>query len=572
MFLGNESISWSGMLQILGALVALYSIVCALLSYFTGFFWRLIWDWPRGRWCLPLVVSFVILVYLWNFYIFRLFLRPEQKAVLIVEMVFFLLIMGLSIRIGEFSFSKVLFRKRFLIIAASSILILITNSVLPTLGTSVTTSSPAQVTPRPDYPEKPVYVFGIDGADWQIMLPMHKMGRVPCLSHIIQTGTIDYLATFDPTSSPLIWTTIATGKGPFEHGIRDFGIYVLRSPDSWISVLPKGAGLRKVAVIMQKAKLWEFRPASSWQWQSRSIWQIANEAGLPVAVNNWPVTLPVGPLNGFIGGETGFYLYHGIQPGEAFFPRSFGTDISATERTPIQGQLTPGDDSARFAIELVSRTWQESDESWHAFHYANRKWPMSLNLFYTHSLDLTQHFFWHYGFREKENARGQGEQFEQAFQMIQRHIVDIDRHLGRFFGALAEIPFVLVVSDHGFRTIYGHERFLNPQSDRVQGVHDYSPPGCFMVHGPGLKHQYLGGLASVFDITPTLLDLLGLPQAADMRGKTLLPMLCERQAASTLEQRVIPTYERSPNVADISDRSQSDRAVEDRLKAIGYIE
>jgi hypothetical protein len=65
-------------------------------------------------------------------------------------------------------------------------------------------------------------LIGLDGADWRVMRPMIERGELPTLARLAEEGVRGDLRSFEPLASPLVWTSIATGKVPDKHGIRDF--------------------------------------------------------------------------------------------------------------------------------------------------------------------------------------------------------------------------------------------------------------------------------------------------------------------------------------------------------------
>ncbi len=68
-----------------------------------------------------------------------------------------------------------------------------------------------------------ILLIGIDGADWDILDPLIEAGRLPNLTQLRQDGVSGPLTTLrDIPLSPVIWTSIATGKGPDQHGITWF--------------------------------------------------------------------------------------------------------------------------------------------------------------------------------------------------------------------------------------------------------------------------------------------------------------------------------------------------------------
>ncbi|MCA9288901.1 MAG: alkaline phosphatase family protein, partial [Phycisphaerales bacterium] len=64
----------------------------------------------------------------------------------------------------------------------------------------------------PDRLAKRVLVVGWDAADWKLIDPLLARGEMPHLARLIGNGCRADLASLDPKLSPLLWTSIATGK------------------------------------------------------------------------------------------------------------------------------------------------------------------------------------------------------------------------------------------------------------------------------------------------------------------------------------------------------------------------
>src|SRR3954454_1974367 len=75
---------------------------------------------------------------------------------------------------------------------------------------------PARTVRRP-----PLIVIGIDGGEWKVIHRLWDEGKLPNLKRIAERGVATTLHTAY-NSSPVIWTTIATGVTPEVHGITDF--------------------------------------------------------------------------------------------------------------------------------------------------------------------------------------------------------------------------------------------------------------------------------------------------------------------------------------------------------------
>src|SRR5262245_29003170 len=67
-----------------------------------------------------------------------------------------------------------------------------------------------------------VAILGLDGADWEIIDPLMARGLLPNLARLKARGAWGNMKTLMPWLSPLLWTSVATGKSAEEHGIVDF--------------------------------------------------------------------------------------------------------------------------------------------------------------------------------------------------------------------------------------------------------------------------------------------------------------------------------------------------------------
>lgn len=117
-----------------------------------------------------------------------------------------------------------------------------------------------------------VLLVGWDAADWQVIRPQLEQGRMPHLGRLIADGVSGNLATIYPPLSPMLWTSIATGKRPPKHGILGFA-----------EPLPDGSGVRPVSSLSRTAK---------------ASWNILNQNYRRSAVVGWWPSQPVEPIDG----------------------------------------------------------------------------------------------------------------------------------------------------------------------------------------------------------------------------------------------------------------------------------
>jgi len=119
---------------------------------------------------------------------------------------------------------------------------------------------------------KKILLIGWDAADWKFLNPLIDSGQMPTLKKLIEGGSMGRLATLDPPLSPTLWTSIATGKRPYKHGIHGFV-----EPD------PSGKGIRPIYNTNRKVK---------------AIWNILTQKGLKSNVVGWWPSHPAEPING----------------------------------------------------------------------------------------------------------------------------------------------------------------------------------------------------------------------------------------------------------------------------------
>ncbi len=66
-------------------------------------------------------------------------------------------------------------------------------------------------------------VYGIDGATWDVIDPLRD--RLPTIDALRARGGAATLRSMEPLFSPLLWTTMATGRRPEAHGIHGFHVH-----------------------------------------------------------------------------------------------------------------------------------------------------------------------------------------------------------------------------------------------------------------------------------------------------------------------------------------------------------
>jgi predicted AlkP superfamily phosphohydrolase/phosphomutase len=124
-------------------------------------------------------------------------------------------------------------------------------------------------------PFRKALVLGIDGLDPGLCRRMMAAGRLPHLQKIAQKGSFIDLYTANPAQSPVAWTCLATGANPGQHGVYDF---IMRDP----------------ATSLPRLSLSRTGPGNIPQaaYTTRTFFEVAADAGMPVTAVRWPVTYP----------------------------------------------------------------------------------------------------------------------------------------------------------------------------------------------------------------------------------------------------------------------------------------
>ena len=117
-----------------------------------------------------------------------------------------------------------------------------------------------------------VLLVGWDAADWGVIQPLLDAGHMPHLARLVERGVMGNLLTLQPMLSPMLWTSIATGKRPSKHGVHGFAEV---SPDSG-----------------------DIRPISSRSRTTKAIWNILHQQGKTCHVIGWWPSHPAEPLRG----------------------------------------------------------------------------------------------------------------------------------------------------------------------------------------------------------------------------------------------------------------------------------
>ncbi|MEW6744613.1 MAG: alkaline phosphatase family protein [Planctomycetota bacterium] len=410
-----------------------------------------------------------------------------------------------------------------------------------------------------------VLLVGIDGAEWDVINPLIEQGRLPNLARLKREGIYGTLRSFEPILSPIIWTSIATGKTPEKHGI------------GWFMVQSEKTGRRL--------------PVTSRVRKCQALWNILSARSLSSGIVGWWATYPAEEVDGFI--VTDFLAYHNF----GLSAQDVKSDLGKTYPLELIEEIDPLLVSPKsLDPELVTRfasvpreeleaclrkDYDFADPLSHFLHILataetytavgttlyEREKPDLFAVYYE-AVDSCSHLFMKYA--DPALPEVSAERRERYGHLVERFYEYQDEVLGRYLALAGDDTFLIVVSDHGFKT--GAERPREGDEIRVGMAHEWhNIDGVILMKGPGVKEGAEIPEASVLDVTPTILYALGLPVADDMDGSVILDAFRPSYLAAHKITR-IPSYEDGAAPAQEAEVDEGiARAMEQRLTQLGYV-
>ncbi|MBU0639747.1 MAG: alkaline phosphatase family protein [Planctomycetes bacterium] len=455
------------------------------------------------------------------------------------------------------------------------------DSTPTSAATSAGSETPARDTPR-------VLLVAADGLEWSVLLPLVQQGRVPELQRLIEQGSFGLFETLRPTLSPRIWTTVATGKVPAKHGIRAF-----RYPD------PDDPETRHFYTNTQR--------------KTKAFWNILSDFDRRVHVIGWFVTFPVEPINGVMVAQTNTVrsedpsegntlvkgqLVEGV-PAQVWPPerqaemmailRQCDQDLPNLTRR-LLGEL-PASLSPQTTYLLEACRWSiRADATYEAIarKLVAEKPPFDVLAIYLGGPDVIGHRFWRYMEPQRYQHPPSAAEVAAFRDLVPAYYVHVDRVIGELRQLTGDEMTIVVVSDHGMHPV--NQDWVYGPDDRgkllISAHHQQAPAGVLIAAGPGIQYMTmpkplptlgkadLPTVASVYDVAPTLLALLGLPIGRDMDGKVLDDLL-EPAVLAAHPIQYVPTHDTREWLAarpQVPQELPDTQQREEQLRALGYIE
>ena len=414
---------------------------------------------------------------------------------------------------------------------------------------------------QPSPPPGRVIVLGLDGLDPDVVDLLVGEGRLPHFAALRRDGAHGRLRSSRPLLSPILWTTIATGKTPDAHRIGHF-----------------------VAVNQATG---EPLPVTSRMRQVKALWNIASDAGRQVAVVGWWATWPAEAVSGAVVSDHTCYHFlfeEGLRGGglddASVHPPALAPRVARLVRRPAE--LTAADlapyvsvDAAElarpfdFADPLGHFKWAlASAESYRAI--AGDLWRTErpdLLLAYIEGTDSTSHLFGHL-FRAEGLAGELAEQQRRYGRTVEAMYEWADRLVGEMVAMMDARTTLVVLSDHGFALGALPDDPSVTRDMRRVSERFHRDDGILYLHGRDVRPGVVLEDAALLDVAPTVLALLGIAPPRDMPGRVLTAGL--RIADPP---RTVATYEgAAPPGGTVVADAAVDPAILERLRSLGYLD
>lgn len=421
--------------------------------------------------------------------------------------------------------------------------------------------------PRPsavEANERPrLLVVGIDGASLDVLLPAAEQGHLPFLHEALRTGAYGRLSSLDPGRSRALWTSLATGKHPYKHGLVSQHVY----PAPWLAaggeleILPRWLGFRAWGLFGAGSRATDARDRGA-----LAMWEILPRFGVPCGVVGWPASAPVSGETRFTvsdrfftatgegdegeggggegggdrrggGDEPGDRLRTADPPEVAERARLFR--IAGDEVDPrLAARL--GEDVPAAVLEALARDlWRESLTAFLLDQHRD------LGAAFVQLGGLAEVSGLYFGGYTAARLEGvQDPAYLEAARRLEAYYAHLDQFLATLWERTPPPRLLAVVSAYGVEPPGALRRAWSElgREPLLAGSFHGEPDGVLILHGDGVQAGALLTGARLVDLTPTLLYGIGAPVARDLDGRVLTAAF-DRNYLARRPLSFLPSYE-----------------------------
>ena len=396
-------------------------------------------------------------------------------------------------------------------------------------------------------------LIGWDSADWKIISPLMDRGEMPMLRRIVESGVSGNLRTLEPVLSPMLWTSIATGRRAYDHGVL---------------------GFTEVDALTQRVQ-----PVTASTRQCPALWNMLAAQDLKCHVLGWFAThgerIPGG------GVVSNLFPAPTAGPGEDWPPAPRGT-IWPEENAELMNDLrvSPEDiDGGTISLFCPRHAEVDAREDHRLNHLRihlaeafsmqaaacwtleNAEWDFTA--VYFRAIDEIAHHFMPY--HPPRLAGVPQSDFDLYSEVMNSTYRLHDLMLARIIALAPPDTHVMLVSDHGFHSDHLRPKFVPRVPAGITVWH--RDHGIFAAAGPSFAKDDLVHGAGLLDIAPTVLQLFGLPVPEEMEGRVLLDAVAEPQTVTRTDESLPPHSCSSSQLSDAENQ-----ALIEQFAALGYME
>ncbi|HET8644076.1 MAG TPA: alkaline phosphatase family protein, partial [Vicinamibacteria bacterium] len=376
-----------------------------------------------------------------------------------------------------------------------------------------------------------VRVLGIDGLDPRMAAQM--AAEMPALHRFLGQAARARM-TVEPEQVPaLVWTTVATGRGPQAHGIVSMGARRLAGMRTPVALDEQGLVARTLARGADLLRVGRAEPPTAVLRGVKAFWNVAAEKGLRVGVVNWWATWPADAVNGYVVSDRAFFkLEKGGAPEREVHPPELFERLR-----PLAAALPAAEGESDRARRLD------------AFHFQAARTlrgsaPPDLEAVYLSGLDIATML-------QIGEAGADLATLDARLRAVRAHYARMDALIGEWAASAQPGEVLVLVADPG-------------RLARRAG----SPEGLLALQG-GPAAAADVGLVSERDVAPTILHLLGIPRSDELEGRVVEEAFSPEFRSARPVRRVAGYGRRRPAAPS---RSEFDRAILEELRSLGYIQ
>ena len=411
----------------------------------------------------------------------------------------------------------------------------------------------------------PVLLVGLDGMDSEMFFTLSGVDNLPNLTRLMEGGFTAELATQKNYLAPQVWTTVATGVKPEEHGINHFTRPVLHGMSRPPRLGNSRPGLKLVfEQIFPFLRLVRPVPLSASSRMTKTLWEIVELFGTPSGVVNWWASWPASSSNGFTVSERTFSRIvparrtQPIKPStyyneEVFPPAEFDSLVV------LSAGLEETFDSVLTEYQLISDLLekdlpQKARELIRSIYFADyfhvcaanelaRRHGVKFLALYIQGPDILSRL------EERTDLVDPG----SLEGLIPEYFRFIDRLLGELLNSYQPAGLVAAVCDPGKK---GRLRDLK---------------GVVIFNGVDVKKGFRKE-APIYleDVAPSILYLIGLPVASDMGGKALTETGTPGPGGA-MSLRFVTSYGPPPLLNKSPSDYRHDSEEIQRFRSLGYV-